>query len=79
MYSRETAMATTNLSWVAGEITEDVDAEDAARIAHKLGGIVANDGRIREAIQKVIDNGPNEQAILAAVAKALSTDDEQGS
>jgi hypothetical protein len=58
--------------WLTVEIADDIDSQDAARIAHRLGGIVANDTRIREAIQLAIDAASNEQAILRAVAKVLT-------
>jgi hypothetical protein len=72
MNSEAGKMATANETCIAGEISDDLEAMDAARIAHRLGGIVANDSRIRDAIQAALDNEPNEQGILAAVANALA-------
>jgi hypothetical protein len=40
--------------WVADAIAGDVANADAAAIAHHLGGIVANDDRIRAAIESTL-------------------------
>jgi hypothetical protein len=56
---------------VATEIEDDAKSADAARVAHRLGGIVANDDRIRAAIQAAIEKGADAQRIVAAVTKAL--------
>jgi hypothetical protein len=65
-------MATKTTSWAAAEIVAGVESNDAMRIAHRLGGIVANDDRIRAAIQAALDEHGDAQKIVAAVAKALT-------
>jgi hypothetical protein len=74
-----TKCITRNRPWAVGEIEEDVATAEAARIAHRIGGIVANDDRIRAAIQSALDtlslSGSHDdeacEGILAAVAEAL--------
>jgi hypothetical protein len=68
-----------NRPWAACEIEEDVATAEAARIAHRIGSVVANDDRIRAAIQSALNNlsGSHDdeagEKILAAVAEALSS------
>jgi hypothetical protein len=65
--------ANSEASWLVADISEVVATNDPARIAHRLGGIVANDERIREAIAATLATGEDEGAILVAVAKALTS------
>jgi hypothetical protein len=61
-------------TWLVAEIQDDVDAADASRVAHRLGGNVANDERIRDAIAKSLGNGGGQDAVLrvlGAVAAIL--------
>jgi hypothetical protein len=74
-----TECITRNRPRVVCEIEEDVATADAARIARRIGGVVANDDRIRTAIQSALDSlsGSDDdeagEKILAAVAEALSS------
>ena len=68
------ATKTADVSWASREIAEEVASADAGRIARRLGGIVANDERVRDAIQAVINNQETSgDAVLASVAGALTT------
>jgi hypothetical protein len=72
-----TERITRNWPWAAFEIEEDVATAEPARIAHRIGDIVANDDRIRAAIQSALDelsgsrDGESGEKVLAAVAEAL--------
>lgn len=59
-------------SWVP-EIADAVAANDPIRIAHRMGGLIANDERIRQAIEASLKEGGNERAVLIAIAKTLTT------
>jgi hypothetical protein len=64
-------MPTTSTSRLADEVADAVALGDAARVAHQLGGIVANDERVRDAIHNAMENSPNPADVLAAIAKVL--------
>jgi hypothetical protein len=78
-------MAATNInniepptSWLAAEISEDVASRDAQRIAHRIGGIVANDEGMRTAIEAALDGMAKKQdsegtsAVLSCIATQLT-------
>jgi hypothetical protein len=68
------ATKTATVRWASREIAEEVASANAGRIARRLGGIVANDDRVRDAIQAVINKGETSgDAVLASVAGALTT------
>jgi hypothetical protein len=57
------------------EIAEDIESRDAARVARRLGGFIANDEEIREAIQTALAESTDMTAgwmALRAVAVALT-------
>jgi hypothetical protein len=58
--------------WALGEIEEEVASRDAGRIARRMGGIVANDERIRAAVQAALDKSADARGVLAAVTTALT-------
>jgi hypothetical protein len=57
---------------IADEIANAVAVGDATRVAHRLGGIVANDDRVRDAIKKAMENSPDAAVVLAAVTAVLN-------
>jgi hypothetical protein len=64
-------------NWIATEIADGVELNDAARVAHRLGGIIANNDRVRTAIQEIMEVSAEESdfercdLVLSAVAKVL--------
>jgi hypothetical protein len=46
--------------------------DDAVKVAHRLGGIVANDDRVRSAIQNALSQALDPAEVLAAVTGALT-------
>jgi hypothetical protein len=58
--------AAINPTWILSEIKEDVKTADPARVARRLGGIVANDERVREAIRSALeDSSESDGSVLA--------------
>jgi serine phosphatase RsbU (regulator of sigma subunit) len=62
----------TTTSRIVDEIAEAVATGDAARVAHQLGGIVANDDRVRVAIADAMGKSREPAGVLAAITAALS-------
>jgi hypothetical protein len=71
-------------NWVAAEIVDDVERADAARVARRLGGIIANNERIRAAIQAAMDDSTNASddarchRVLGIVAAELTASQRAG-
>jgi hypothetical protein len=66
--------------WLIAEIAGGVAADDARRVAHRLGGIVANDDRVAAAIQAALDQSSDlppaaSEVVLQAVVAALTAGD----
>jgi hypothetical protein len=65
--------------WLIAEIAEGVAADDARRVAHRLGGIVANDDRVAAAIQAALDQSSDlpppaaSEVVLQAVVAVLTS------
>jgi hypothetical protein len=58
---------------IRDEVKSDIETGDAGRIARRLGGIIANDERIRETIAAALRHGKsNDKEVLAAVAAEIT-------
>jgi hypothetical protein len=65
-------MPPTATSRIAEEIADSLATGDAARVAHQLGGIVANDEQVRRAIESAMGQAPDPAGVLVALAAVLT-------
>jgi hypothetical protein len=66
------AAKTKRLSWAAVEIADDVGSADAGQIARRVGGLVANDDRVRQAVQAALERDGGAAEIIKVIATALT-------
>jgi hypothetical protein len=59
---------------IEAQLAEDAERGDAVRVAHRIGGIIANDGAVRDAIATALGESTERtapQRVLQAVAQVL--------
>jgi len=63
---------------LAAQLSYDIGSRDACRVARSIGGFVAGDQYLRDAIQRALDLDSDPAAVLGAVANMLASRGAEG-